>query len=522
MNGRHPMSPVNLTTAALALSLGLWLPACAGGPDTAGSDQDSGTQTDGAGIDAGAQDPDSAVDAGGAADSGPADSGADDAASGDSGAGDAGGAGDAAGGADGGDGTGELSWAQRFDLVFPTDHVVNLELDFPDGGWLKLLTDWDTKEQKVLYPAALKQDTAVLAKVGARLKGLSSLPWSDGPIQPWRKYPLKVDYDAFDGPSLHGVDKISLGNTGQDLSFMRERLAARLYKAMGVPAPRTSYARLTIDGHYIGVYVMMQVINKQFLKEHYGTDQSADDGNLYKCVHNGKGVCDLSYRGKDKASYRLTDSCQPSYEACGLVLKTHEDDPQWNDYGDLVHLLDVLNNTPLDQLESKLPEVLDVESFLRTLAVTFTMSSYDSYLGKSNNFYLYHRPTDGRFEMLPWDFDGAYNGLYCQDLDNPTCGDLANYPLVGRVLSVPAWKASYRATLKQLLQAHFTVDNHKSWIAEFDALVGPLVGGDPNYSKDFGYYKQITATTPSAGNTENLLTFVAQRRADLLKKLAAP
>mgnify|MGYP002632073792 CR=1 FL=1 len=506
----------NLSVLTLLWAWALLVVGCAG--SDAQDAVDANAEDSGVGaLDGGASEDTNATDVGadeqdaGAAEDGGADAaGSADGAAADGGAADAGAA----------DTTPELTWAERFDLVFPADHVVAIDLDFVAGGWLKLLTDWDTTQQKVYYEAAMHMDSTKIASVGARLKGLSSLPWSDGPIQPWRKYPLKVDFNRFGGPRLHGLDKISLSNTGQDLSFMRERLAARLYETMDVKAPRTTYAKVTIDKHPLGLYVMVQPIDKRFLKERYGTADSADDGNLYKCVHNGKGVCNLAYRGADKSEYLRTDSCQPSYEACGLVLKTHEDDPLWNDYSDLVHLLKVLNNTPDNQLEQLLTKVFDVDSFLRLLAVTFTMSSYDSYLGKSNNFYLYHRPTDGRFELLPWDFDGAYNGLYCNDIDNPTCGDVKNYPLVARILAVPAWNAKYRVYLQQLLTDHFTVAKHKEWVAEFDAQVGPFVAADPNYSKDVEHYKKLTTLDPLPGFTENIIAFVTERRTKLLAALA--
>lgn len=499
-------------TAALSVVLST---ACAGasGPDSGGSVTD-GSAADGGAADGGATDT-GAVDSGadvGPDDSSKADIGVQADTSTDASA-------DPDAGVDGGQGA-ELTWKQRFDLVFPTDHVVDLKLDFAGGEWLKLLTTWDTKKEKVYHPAGLTHDATSFDKVGVRLKGLSSLIWPGGPIQPYRKYPLKVDFNRFGGERYNGIDKLSLNNAIHDRTLMHERLAVRMYAAMNVKAPRTSYATLAVDGHNVGIYVLVQPIDKRFLKERYGTDDFADNGNLYKCVHNGKGVCNLAHRGSDKSQYLLTESCSQGYDECGLVLKTNEDDPQWNDYSDVAHLLEVLTYTAPAKLEQELAKVFDVDSFLRLLAVTFTISSYDSYLGKSNNFYLYHRPTDGRFEMLPWDFDGAYNGLYCNEVDNPTCGPAASYPLVSRILAVPKWRAQHRAYVAELLDKHFTVDQHKAWITEFDGQIGGLVGKDPNYPEDLAFYQQVTSLNPAPTFTENIIAFVQARRTKLLAELA--
>lgn len=468
------------------------------------------TGTDGGqGLDAGAD---------AASDAGTTDAGTTYDAGGDAAADDS--AGDGGGSA----GNGSDKWVTAFDKLFKQDKVLELKLTFADGGWLKLLTDWKEKKKKVYYPASLDFDGLPVAKVGVRLKGLSSLSFpSSGKIDPTRKYPLKIDFNRFGGPRLEGIDKLSLSNSINDRSFMRERLAARMYNKMGLPAPRTSYARVTIDGVYIGIYVVVQPVDKRFLKERFGTAGHLDDGNLYKCVHNSKGVCSLAWKGEDKVDYLLQDSCQPSYDDCGLVLKTNEDEAAWNSYGDLTHLIDVLNHTPIEHLKTALPKVLDVEAVLRYLAVTFVMSSFDSYLGKSNNFYLYHAMDSGRFSVLPWDFDGAYNGLYCKDLNDPACSGgsaMTNYPLSGRILAVPAWNQRFREIVKEALDGPFTVDQHKTWITEFDGLVGEHVAGDPNYPNDLAHYKKLTTLTPLPGFTENMVAFVAKRRADLLAELA--
>ncbi len=352
-----------------------------------------------------------------------------------------------------------------------------------------------------------------------RLKGLSSLLTpQDGSIDPKGKYPLKIDFNRFGGERMNGLDKLALSNLSSDRSFMHEQLASRVYAAMGVPAPRTAFAKVTIDGVYIGVYILVQPLDERFLKEHYGTADWADDGNLYKCVHNGKGVCNLAWHGGAREDYLLTDSCQPSYDDCGLVHKTHEDEPAWNHYRDLLHLIDVLNHAPAAELPEALDRVLDVEGVLRYLAATFVLSSYDSYLGKSNNFYLYHRPQDGRFTVLPWDMDGAYTGHGCTNRDDPTCGNAANAPLIGRIFAVPAWKARFEALVDEALAGPFTVAQHKTWVQALDALVGPLVAGDPNYPEPVSTYQALTTLTPGLGQPEGLLAFVGKRSAELAAK----
>jgi spore coat protein CotH len=54
---------------------------------------------------------------------------------------------------------------------------------------------------------------------------------------------------------------------------------------------------------------------------------------------------------------------------------------------------------------SKVGTYLDVEQFLRFIAVNAFTSNWDSYLGGGHNFYLYLDPKDDKFRFIPWDLD---------------------------------------------------------------------------------------------------------------------
>ena len=504
--------------ASLAAVAGL---AGCGGGDPGGT---SAVEDDGGAADAG-------VDAGEAADGATADVTADttesDGGTDDAGSADAADSGsdDAGADTDAGDDEPPVDWQARFDAVFPADHVIEIGLSFASGDWAALLQAFKDDGKKVYFPAAMTFDDEELAQIGVRLKGNSTMVMFGGDVDLTAKYPLKFNFDKYDGPRFHHVDKVSLGTNAGDYSLMRERLAVRMYQAMGVHAPRTSYARLTVEGKQAGLYTMAQVIDKRFLKERFGTADHADDGNLYKCVYNPLGICLLKWRGPTKADYFVTQGCSEGYETCGLELQTNEDDPAQNDYSDLIHFLDVLEHTPDGQFEAAIAKVLDVDQFLRLTAVSFAISSLDSYFGKGNNYYLYHRVADHRFIMLPWDFNGAYMGGSCTKLYDPTCnsgGATGDHPLAERIMAVPAFRAQYRKHIEEITAKWMTVDQHVTWIKELDALVGPLVDDDPNYIGEPGDYAKATALdAPMDAWTENLVAFVAKRHEDLVAALAA-
>lgn len=481
----HPAtSPVGLVAA-----LALWLAACgseAPAPNAADAGADS-TASDGT---------DTAPDTSDSADSQDPDASAD--------------------ASDSADAATDLDWPARFAKVIPPLGVLDLRLTLKAGDWTQLLADWTEKGQKVEYPVQLQWGKDALTGAGVRLKGLSSLtlPVGGGLADPAAKYPLKIDFNAFGGERYYGVDEAGLNSAVHDASYMREWLTAALYGALQVDVAHLGYANVHVDTHHAGLYVLSQSIDKQFLKERFGEANGADDGNLYKCVYNGFGACSMAYLGDQPQDYQKTTNCGEGYDACGMVLQTNEDDPAKNDYADLIALTKVVSQTPDSAFEAEISKVFDVEHFLRLAAVAAATGNYDSYFGKGNNFYLYHR-NDGRFQMIPWDFDLTYGGGCESDLADPTCGGLQSHPLAGRILAVPKWRAKYLEHTCTLAQQWMTAANHKGWIAALDGRIGSFARTDPNAPDGASYDDQIK-DDPDGAQYGNLLAFVRAREQFLL------
>ncbi len=423
-------------------------------------------------------------------------------------------------------------WNATFEDVLPDDHVVEIELDLADGDWLAMLQEWNSLRTKSYYPSAFAHDGEMLANVGVRLKGYSSLLFGAGDpfggVNPTAKWPLKVNFNKFGGERFQRVDRLNLGNNVFDASYMRERLGSRVFAAMGVPVARAAFANVSVDEAYLGVYTMNQQIDSRFLRQHFGEENDAHKGNLYKCVPNETDTCRLEWKGGDPTQYHHTHSCNEGYEECGIVLKTNQEDPLQNDYSDLVQFLDVLNNTPDPGFADAIEQVFDVDNFLRLAATNVVLSSFDSYFGRVNNFYLYHRPDTDKFIMIPWDLNMTY-GLYgCGNqsmvrypIETPKCGDAGSIPLSDRILSVPQFHDTYMQYVKEVAELHLTTAKQQAWIGEFDALIGPLIGLDPNYPNTPERYRNSLSDTRHPFSLQegyNLMDFVNRRREFVLSQ----
>jgi spore coat protein CotH len=225
---------------------------------------------------------------------------------------------------------------------------------------------------------------------------------------------------------------------------MRETVAYAIFRAAGVPAPRTAYAELTFNVPGLhenapgGVYTVVENINKRFLKRALppGT------GLLMKPEGTRGGVQSL---GPNWASYVAI--FRPEREA------TPHEQQRVMEFAGLISQPDVA------VFREKIGTYLDVDQFLRFVAVNVFIVNGDSYLTGNHNYYLYLDPKDDKFRFLPWDLDLATGGFgrggahNSPDILRPNPGQNA---LIYWLLDDPAIAEKYRAIVKELAASVFT------------------------------------------------------------------
>ncbi|MFM7102641.1 MAG: CotH kinase family protein, partial [Verrucomicrobiota bacterium] len=111
-------------------------------------------------------------------------------------------------------------------------------------------------------------------EVAVRYKGNGTFMQSRGGL----KRSFKIDLNKHQkGQKLGGVTTLNLHNNITDASWMNEPLAHRLYREAGVPAPRSSYARVHVSvpglhtNAYLGLYSLVENPDERFAEERYGT-----------------------------------------------------------------------------------------------------------------------------------------------------------------------------------------------------------------------------------------------------------
>lgn len=345
-------------------------------------------------------------------------------------------------------------------LLFNDSIVYTYNIDFYYDNWEDSLIYYFEVNDEAYIPALITfNDSLVLDSVGVRYKGNSSYTLSGSSP----KKPFKFKFDHFKtGQTLYGVERLNFSNGLKDPAYMREKIGyyiARQY----MPAPRTAYCNLYIDGELIGFYVQVEQIDKDFLGRYFDNN----DGNLFKAGNYG---ATMEYKGPEQADY------EGDYE-----LKTNE---YLNDWSKLIEFIDKLNNTPSEEFVSVIGNYIDIDNCLRLLAFNMALSNFDSYTGSGRNYYLYDNPTTGKFNIIPWDMNESF-GVYTNNWNVftqsiTTASNMTQRPLIERMLENDSLRIVYMYYIAEMKDSFASCDSISAYIEETTPLIDPYIQTDPN------------------------------------------
>jgi spore coat protein H len=252
--------------------------------------------------------------------------------------------------------------------------------------------DWQTLKDNYLdntyYPTDFKADgQPVLRNVGIRSRGNGSRSG----VKPG----LRVDFDRYTiDQKFLGLKSFVLRNNTQDASNMHERLSMLLFRRLNMAAPREAHTRVYVNDVYQGLFTIVESIDKDFLKRTY----NEDTGHLYKYDYP-----------PDQTPWFFTDKGgDPSqYVPLPFKAETLETDPQGEFFVQWVQA--VTNATPAS-LPAAVSEYLDLQKFLKHVAIEVFVGDYDGFIGNYgiNNFYLYRLTNQKRFNLIAWDKSEAF------------------------------------------------------------------------------------------------------------------
>ena len=130
---------------------------------------------------------------------------------------------------------------------------------------------------------------------------------------------------------------------------------------------------------------------------------------------------------------------------------------------------------------------MDVDLFLKTLAVNVAVGMWDDYWNNSNNYYLYFNTTDKenyKVWFIPYDYDntlGTMKSLGVQSdagRQNPLKWGDSSYPLTNKILQNTTWKSTYIQYLKEMCAGNFSVSASKKRIQQWQGRISQYISND--------------------------------------------
>lgn len=319
-------------------------------------------------------------------------------------------------------------------------------LEFENADWEAELVAFNNTDVEV--PARVTVDGRLYRDVGVHFRGNSSFGVGNG-----YKRSLNLTFDFVDGAqNIGGYRTLNLLNANDDPSFLRTVLSLSIARQY-IPAPKANLARVVINGENWGIYANAQQFNKEFIQDNFKTTK----GTRWKVPQGGGGgIGGFRYVGDSASGYRNV-----------FQIKSKDEPAAW---AAIVRLAKTLQDVPADRLEAALAPMLDIDGYLRFLALDNVMAGGDGFFSRVADYSLYLDPS-GRFHFTFHDANEMFSlgggrgfGGGGARLDPLVSLNDANKPIISKVLAVPALRSKYLGYVRDI------ATNGLDW-----AKLGPVV-----------------------------------------------
>ena len=307
--------------------------------------------------------------------------------------------------------------AQTADDLFNDQVLHRIDLWVNTTDWYLLRANYQSNDY---YPANMKWNGTTTTNVAIRSRGTGSR----SAVKP----AFRVDFNRYaTGRTFLGLKAVDLNNMTQDASNLREVLAMKFYRAMGIPAPRTAFAALYINNAYFGLYLIVEEIDDTAASRLLG------EGSGYLFEYKWTYPYNFEYLGQDFNVYGTL------YEP-----KTHATEPARALYAPVEAMIRTINDASDESFVSAVSEYVDLSLFVRLVAVQAFVAEADGLVGNwgLNNNYLYRFDGRNLHQFIVWDASTSFHAL-----DYPLHAGHAESVLMRRAMTVPELEAVYHDTL---------------------------------------------------------------------------
>jgi hypothetical protein len=251
-------------------------------------------------------------------------------------------------------------------------------------------------------------------------------------------------------PSDRPWEEVTAANINSKYTYLQV-IGNAIFNLAGIAAPNAQAAQVRVNGTNLAEsggrmysrYALVEEVSGEFADQHFEPDP---DGNVYSARRSfNDRPADLSYLGPEAEPYRSR-----------YFKQSNESEDDWND---LIHLTDVLNNAPQATYLAEVSQVLNVHQWLRFLALDTLLGNSETSLsrGFGDDYELYRGENDPRFVLIPHDLDTI---LSKGDTAFPVDRDImlaAQVAGLNRFLNHPEILSRYHQAFRDLISSVFNL-----------------------------------------------------------------
>jgi spore coat protein H len=306
---------------------------------------------------------------------------------------------------------------QTADDLFNDQVLHRIDLWVNTKDWYLLRANYQSNDY---YPANMKWNGLTTTNVAIRSRGFGSRSGT--------KPALRVDFNRYvTGRTFLGLKAIDLNNLIQDASNLREVLAMKFSRSMGIPAPRIAQCALYINNAYFGLYIIVEEIDEVSVARLLGEST----GHLFE--YRWQFYYYLEYLGRDLGAYAsIYSPVTRETESAGAL------------YGPIEAMTRTITDASDENFVPAVSQYLDLPVFMRFVAVQAFIAECDGVLGNwgVNNHFLYRFNEKDLSQFIAWDASSSFHAL-----DYPIDAGHAENVLMRRSMTVPDLHTLYFSTV---------------------------------------------------------------------------
>jgi hypothetical protein len=378
---------------------------------------------------------------------------------------------------------------------YAIDTIQDIEITFTQSNWDYQMDTAYTGSEGYILASQVSINGIVYDSVGVKYKGNSTYNAS----QTKNPFHIKLDY-VHGSADYDNVTDIKLSNCFADPSMVREVLAYQVLRNY-MAAPLCNFARVSVNGLYLGVYSNAQSVDSDFLSDNF----YSSDNTFFKCnpqsVVSGQ-LPSLIYLGTDSSNYYSRYEIKSDYA--------------WKD---LIDMCDTLNN-----YSAYADTLLDIDRVLWMLAFNNVTVNLDSYTGAfAQNYYLY-KDDNGQFDPVIWDLNMCFGGFQNTGSGILTLSGMQQMspllhsangarPLISKLLADTTYKRMYIAHMRTITNEYFANSLYVTMAQDLQTMIDSSVQAE---TFSFYTYAQFQSSMSTATGAVPGITTLMSARATYL------